>query len=52
MSASLGRSLSFSVDARRVSLTLLDAIRRHGGEGRDAVRDFRRLPQGDQQAII
>jgi CxxC motif-containing protein (DUF1111 family) len=34
------------------SLTLLDAILRHGGEARKVTRDFQKLPGRDQEALV
>jgi CxxC motif-containing protein (DUF1111 family) len=34
------------------SVTLGDAIRRHGGEAQDAVREFKTLPAPDQEALL
>jgi CxxC motif-containing protein (DUF1111 family) len=34
------------------SLTLLDAIRRHGGEAGGVIREFERLKRADQEAVI
>jgi CxxC motif-containing protein (DUF1111 family) len=34
------------------SLTLLDAIKRHGGEASEITKHFDRLPRADQGAVI
>jgi len=34
------------------SVTLGDAVRRHGGEAKDAARQFKALPAADQEALL